>query len=795
MNVRFDRLQLIFASAALLALTACGGGDDGAAAPIGAAPAPAPVPAPSPAPSTTNITTRVVDGAIGNALVCLDKNSNGKCDSDELQGRTDAAGNVTLAVPSADVGKYPIIASVGTDAVDVDHGPVTQAYTLAAPADQTGVISPLTTLVQQSVATTGASTAAAAATIRQTTGIGVSLFEDYTHATAPIDGTADPATVARMLVVTIQQQTAAVASTLGTPAADGALITQADLDKAIQKTLLALLPDLVAAASSPAVQSAATPSGKDAALLAAATALVGTSGLTPAAVPTVVAINTQTSSSPRVESTTAAASFNLRTLNYTNAQNYAYRLYTSSAAQVTPDASNNMRYVDRRTSSTAGNVATWGAGADPTRGADLHWNGSAWVNCPINFENTTGVRDAQGNSVYNFCDGLETGKSNRASFDVGGKTMASVYAQIRAAAYTNLRIADPTVLGSATFPSGSALFYQASTPLTEAIGYAPSGAGSPAGTSNVVTQYSAAVAAGGTASAQAADAGCNSAEANTTSGASSTTLEGLIAVKKGTPCLFAQATLIYNGVTYMSDATNEWWGNSTVDLGKLGNAPLSGGATAPGYYSGNTLLRAAFTGSGTNAVTYYACKERFVGGSVRNCGVIGTGAYAITTLGDGRALTLTNPPAQAAALTYNRVFVERGGFVYAGYQGKPIVANTARLNLVGTTALFAQLGLTPDDPSVPLALTEGSYRGTWDLRAEGTPVSPSNGFSLILFADGAVSCSSSLGIFACTLTLDPAKGDFLLTDSSGSLSGNLNFLTGVAGGTLSDGTIVVGTRR
>ena len=797
MNSRFEQLQRLFASAALLALAACGGGGD-VAAPVAGAPPPAPVPAPAPAPTptpapppaptATNVSTTVIDGAIQNALVCIDKNSNGKCDSAEVQGKTDASGNVTLAVPNADVGKYPIIAVVGTDAVDAEHGAVTQAYTLSAPADQTGVISPLTTLVQQTVATTGATTADAAAAVQQATGINVSLFQDFTKVAAPTNGSVSAAAVARMLVVTTQQQAAAVASTVGTPAVDGAAITQADLDKAIQKKLLELLPALVAALSDPAVLAATTPAAKDTALVAAATALVTSVGLTPASVPTVVAINTQTSAAPPAEPTTVTAGFNLRNLNFSDAQNYFYRVFSSSVAQATPDAGNNTRYVDRRVSSNTGNVATWGTGSDPTRGADLHWNGSAWANCPVNFENTSSVRDAQGNSVYNFCDGFETGKSNRATFDVSGRSLASVYAQIRAAGYTNLTLASPTVLGSATFPTGSSLFYQTSTPLTEAIGYYPGGAGNPDGTSNVATQYSAAVSAGGTASTQAANTACNSAEANTTKGTSSTTLEGLVAAKKGTPCVYAQGSLVYGGITYTSDASNEWWGNSTA---KLGTVSLNSGTTTPGYYSGNTLLRVAFTGSGTNPVTYYACKEHFTDGSTRNCKVIGNGTYTISTLGDGRALTLNNPPAQAASLTYNRVFIERGGFVYLGYQNKPIVSSTARLNNVGSTALLTQLGLTPVDPAVPIALTIGSYQGTWDLRNSGSPFSASNGLTIIINANGTNVCQTYSGAqFGCTLSLSASTGAFAVGDSSGSLTGTLDFLTGIV-----SGTNIVGSRR
>ena len=145
MNMKFRKIWLAVAGTTALTLAGCGGGSSGTTS---TTPAVA---------TTTPVSTTVIDGAIKNAVVCLDKNNNGACDADEPQGRTDVAGNVTLNVADADVGKYPILAVVGTDAVDADTGPVATAYTMTAPADKPTVVSPLTTMVQQMVATTGAS--------------------------------------------------------------------------------------------------------------------------------------------------------------------------------------------------------------------------------------------------------------------------------------------------------------------------------------------------------------------------------------------------------------------------------------------------------------------------------------------------------------------------------------------------------------------------------------------------------------------------------------------------------------
>lgn len=763
-NIRLDRLGLAFSSAAAIALTACGGGSSSSGGDAAA-----------PGSATTNVSTSVIDGAIKNALVCLDKNGNGACDSDEVQGRTDANGNVTLAVPNADVGKYAIVAMVGTDATDADTGAVTTPYTMSAPADKVAVVSPLSTLVRQAMASGAGDSAAAAKLVQGATGLTVSVFDDYTKVAAPSDGSLNAATLAHLLVLATQQQQSAVAGSVGSAAIDGTTITQAALETAVQRKILELLPNVVAALNTPAVQAATTAAAKEAALRDAAVTLISSSGLSASGLATAVGVINQASAP--ASSAVPSAGYNLRALSYVDANTFTYRVFSASLAQATPDASNNTRYVERRIRGASGTVAKWGMGSDPTRGADLHWNGSAWAHCPINFENTSSVRDAQGFSSYNYCDSLESGSSTRVSVDVSGKSMAEVYAQMRGAGYTNLWLANPNVLGTTAFPAGSQALFQSTASKSTAVAYYP-------GSGNIVTHYSSAVFSGGDATTQASGTGCNSPEATASGATKATTLEGLIAAAPGTPCSYAQGKFTYNGVDYLSDVPNEWWSNSTVHLGTIGTVLLNSG-TAPGYYSGNTRLRAAFKGTGTNAVTYYACKERFTDGSSRNCTPIGTGSYTITTLGDARVLSFNSLPAQAGSLDFTRVFVERGGLVYYGYQSRAGVFNTARLNTIGADALLSTLGLPLENPSTPLALTLASYQGVWDFRAT---TATSGGTTVFIGSTGAISCQNrtTLSFVACTANVsDATTGAFSYDIGSGSStgSGTLSFLTGAGSGT------------
>jgi len=187
--------------------------------------------------------------------------------------------------------KYPVLAIADTDARDADAPPgvmVPVKFSLTAPADKTAIVSPLTTLVQTVIEGSGLSSAAAEVQVRNQAGITLSLFEDFTKGSSP-DQLAAGA-LARLIVVTTQQQTTALLDTIGAVAVDGSKITREKLDNVIRKRLIERVPALAAAI--PAVLAAA-PAAREAAVAAQASTLVTTNELPPDAIATVVAINNQ----------------------------------------------------------------------------------------------------------------------------------------------------------------------------------------------------------------------------------------------------------------------------------------------------------------------------------------------------------------------------------------------------------------------------------------------------------------------------------------------------------------------
>ena len=721
----------------------------------------------------------MVDGAIHKATVCLDKNKNDACDSGEPFAITKADGTANLTVDNADAGQFPILAIIGTDAIDADNGPVTVPYVMKAPADKPGFVSPLTTMVQNVVENTGSTSTAAETLVKAQTGINLSLFEDFTKSNT--DDAKAAGTLARMVVVTTQQQATAIASAVGTPDVSGATISKQDLDKAIQKRLLEILPTLMEKLADPSIASAGTDlTAKNAAIAALATSLLSTNGLTSTSVATTVAIDKQVAgggSTSASSGVAAVASGSLSRLTFTSVSDWFMRATTSTVAQLTPNTDGTTKYRAASTVQPVGGSAySWGNGSRPERGSDLHWTGSAWAYCPINFEHSSSVRDANGFSTSNYCNNLEVGRSARAAtFDIAGRTMLDVYNQIVGAGYTNIKIQNAAgVLGASTFPTGSKLHYQPTTVLTTAITYSP-------GAGDYVYTVDAAYAAGDSVA-------CNNTNLPDDV-ADGITLEDLIATRRGTPCKFDPTEPIsgLNGVSLSSGSRNEAWGGTTLDMGTLGTAPtFSTASQASSYYTTNTRLRVAFAAN--NVANYYSCQQRY-NNFTRNCNLIGTGTYAIQTLGDARVMTFSGLPAIFSAQNWVGTFVERGGHIYYGYKNRPTSDNKARFNLTASNALFGQLGMPAVDPDAPTVLTQGSFAGTYTGTYSGTY---SGYFNFTVSPTGTHSCSGNdtLGVFfACAFNnIDSISGTManltIGAASTGAIfTGTIDYTTGLVNGT------------
>ncbi len=669
-------------------LAGCGSDSDSATSPPAAA-------------STMTLSGVAADGPLQGATACYDLNDNGVCDSPtEPTSRTDANGRFSFDVAAAEAGKHRVLVDVPPTAIDKDTGAAVggSGFTLVAPATASTTTpifaSPLTTLVQAQIDATGATLAAASDFIKAQAGLTVSPLADYTAAAGADNKQAGA--VARLAVLTTQKQGDALATVSGQTDISGAKISDADLKKAVLQAVVAALPGIAAAVADPAV-AAASGTALQTLLAAAADKVVAQTGLTADTVAAAVGV---AKLPPDTSASVAAATATLTALRYTSADGWFTRTLESSAADNTADAAGNLRYYSVYRESVPssfspnGVVHAWGAGPTLTRAGDLHWNGSAWVGCPLGTRSTSTQRDAQGRGSYEYCERREEGYSVRNVVDLSGKSIATVFRDTirtfpggaNGVNYADWGPANPVAaFGSATFPTGSKLYYQTQTVTKGAFTYDVQ-------SSNVVNAYTAAVAAGG-------DARSGSPVCNQVTSANSAnflsplaTLDDLVARNPGKPCLFARAT--------NSDGTsldsNEWWSNSTVSIGTVAASQTLPAGTS-NYYTTTGALRVAFTGAG-NAVTYYHCLLRKADGSVRNCSAIGTGTYAVQTLGDARVLSFSAQPTLAQRLGYVRSFVERGGKVYFASSAQP--GNTAylRLNLEATNAVFAPLGLPPVRP-------------------------------------------------------------------------------------------------
>ena len=104
------------------------------------------------APDTSgpNNSGTVLDGYLSSARVFLDCNNNGELDAGEISTLTDDKGQYYFNVASSIVNSCVKVAKATAGiTVDLDdpNSPLTESYTMIAPASESSVVSPMTTLV------------------------------------------------------------------------------------------------------------------------------------------------------------------------------------------------------------------------------------------------------------------------------------------------------------------------------------------------------------------------------------------------------------------------------------------------------------------------------------------------------------------------------------------------------------------------------------------------------------------------------------------------------------------------
>ncbi|MBB3180277.1 hypothetical protein [Variovorax sp. Sphag1AA] len=642
---------------------------------------------------------KVIDGAIRNALVFLDLNNNGQLDAGEPSARTDATGQAILDVSPADSAKAPVVAAVGTDAIDADTGPVPVAFSLSAPPGRSSVVSPLTTLVNQILRDTGVSADEAEASARAQVGLGVSLFSDFTADSSAANRAA--AVNARLLVLIAQQQLGQLASLKGRTDLSGATISDADLRTAVHRELLDMLASVSRATQESTIQSACAEgpgsSACEAALQTQVTSIVATNGMTVESAPALIAAgrapDTGTKDSPNPQ-----ASASISFLKFIEANYYAsYGGFLATAQENTPDASGLVRFRGVQRNYQAGTLfegGLHGNGMTALAPQMLHWNGSGWAECLSSTQSIESQRDASGRSAYvNYCDNLMTGSSQRSAVDISGKKMNEVLAAISPVVPSTALWAGPGwatlpndlgAKGSAVFPAGSKLQLQTTViTATSPVVYS---------TGNFTPRFSAAVAAGGDTREGGAPA-CLSADADASAAVGVTSFDELLAYFRGTPCVYNQRSITSSdGSVYYGTAVDEDWTFSAFALAGLGSESAVSNPTA--YYTTNTIIAASFPAESGSVVAYHSCRQRQLPVlSIRNCVPIGRGTYEIETLGDARVMRLKNLPLQLSGIGAERVFVERAGAVYTGQKSKPGLARETQLNLTAANALFSLIGV------------------------------------------------------------------------------------------------------
>lgn len=136
----------------------------------------------------TTIAGRAADGYLVNARVCLDVNSDGLCGAGEPETFTSTDGYFNFTVTNVNPDWTLLVEAIANETIDQDNGlPVPRAFTLAADAEHSAFVSPISTLVHQAAANESSGTkaerlATAKAKLQSLFNTQIDIGEDYVAA-------------------------------------------------------------------------------------------------------------------------------------------------------------------------------------------------------------------------------------------------------------------------------------------------------------------------------------------------------------------------------------------------------------------------------------------------------------------------------------------------------------------------------------------------------------------------------------------------------------------------------------
>ena len=598
----------------------------------------------------------VVDGPLDKAVVCLDRNTNGLCDPDEPTATTKDNGKASIDVPTAEVGLYPIVAMVGTNAIDADSGPVTTAYILKAPPDATDVVSPLTTLVQTLRESTGSNTTDAATAIQSQLRLEGSPLADFTQDSSANGKLA--ATVARLIVVTTQTQ---IKNTEGALDVNDKPLSNAQISSVIHLQLLQQLQQLASTVQSNSMLSDASKSiaDKGDAVSAAARQLADASGLNSSNAGLLLASQTPGNVS---DSSTPTNTSSLRWLWFDAADHYYLRVFTATAAQNTLDAQGKRHFTEYRKSIYGGQVAPW---VRP----NIYWTGAEWFDCPNDFVNEITPSSTPGQFDSLYCKSLRSTTKQNVR-DISGLTMRSIVKEIRSSplqdssegSFASWGVDPVRIPVNAKWPGGSTLAYH--NVIDHSADYYSR--------TNLATIPSAAQPNNPDSSTWSKTTLAEFTSWNAGDFASNTSLSQL----NGN-----NARVLASSPTYLRSDGSLAYKRYLVGF-------ETGGAQRARFYE-------CEVGSSGAATTPPAPQSSQKADEASACKTILESSYSISDQGGAKVLRFKSEPTQINTSYFprERIFVERNGVTHVGFKDKPTTSFQQRLNKTATDALLSTLGV------------------------------------------------------------------------------------------------------